>query len=108
MKKFYNYLTDTQSDNTFKSPLNLCVPQNLFFYCLELMHNLSSFLYFSTGFKELESHYLVPGDVFLLDGKKLSLPCDAVLHDLVEEHNKVQVTVCTKNEGESSVSHFPH
>lgn len=45
------------------------------------MHNLSSFLYFSTGFKELESHYLVPGDVFLLDGKKLSLPCDAVLID---------------------------
>lgn len=81
MKKFYNYLTDTQSDNTFKSPLNLCVPQNLFFYCLELMHNLSSFFYFSTGFKELESHYLVPGDVFLLDGKKLSLPCDAVLID---------------------------
>lgn len=33
------------------------------------------------GFKELESHYLVPGDVFLLDGKKLSLPCDAVLID---------------------------
>ncbi|POI32970.1 hypothetical protein CIB84_003278 [Bambusicola thoracicus] len=33
------------------------------------------------GFKELESHYLVPGDVFLLDEKKLSLPCDAVLID---------------------------
>uniref|UniRef100_A0A8C2TTM3 Cation-transporting ATPase n=1 Tax=Coturnix japonica TaxID=93934 RepID=A0A8C2TTM3_COTJA len=33
------------------------------------------------GFKELESRYLVPGDVFLLDGKKLSLPCDAVLID---------------------------
>uniref|UniRef100_A0A8C9ESW6 P-type ATPase A domain-containing protein n=1 Tax=Pavo cristatus TaxID=9049 RepID=A0A8C9ESW6_PAVCR len=32
-------------------------------------------------FKELESRYLVPGDVFLLDGKKLSLPCDAVLID---------------------------
>lgn len=30
------------------------------------------------------------------------------LHDLVEEHNKVQVTVCTKNEGESSLSRFPH
>uniref|UniRef100_A0A669PQ23 ATPase 13A5 n=1 Tax=Phasianus colchicus TaxID=9054 RepID=A0A669PQ23_PHACC len=27
------------------------------------------------------SRYLVPGDVFLLDGKKLSLPCDAVLID---------------------------
>lgn len=24
------------------------------------------------------------------------------LHDLVEEHNKVQVTVCVKSEGESS------
>ncbi|NXC39711.1 AT135 ATPase, partial [Penelope pileata] len=33
------------------------------------------------GCKELESRYLVPGDVFLLDGKKLSLPCDAVLID---------------------------
>uniref|UniRef100_A0A8C3PPZ2 Cation-transporting ATPase n=1 Tax=Calidris pygmaea TaxID=425635 RepID=A0A8C3PPZ2_9CHAR len=31
--------------------------------------------------KELESRYLVPGDMFLLDGKKLSLPCDAVLID---------------------------
>jgi len=30
------------------------------------------------------------------------------LHDLVEEHNKVQVTVCTKSEGESSASYFPH
>ncbi|NWQ98581.1 AT135 ATPase, partial [Burhinus bistriatus] len=35
----------------------------------------------SEGCKELESHYLVPGDMFLLDGKKLSLPCDAVLID---------------------------
>uniref|UniRef100_A0A8B9EFE4 Cation-transporting ATPase n=1 Tax=Anser cygnoides TaxID=8845 RepID=A0A8B9EFE4_ANSCY len=33
------------------------------------------------GCKELESRYLVPGDVFLLDRKKLSLPCDAVLID---------------------------
>uniref|UniRef100_A0A8B9IMM0 Cation-transporting ATPase n=1 Tax=Anser cygnoides TaxID=8845 RepID=A0A8B9IMM0_ANSCY len=31
--------------------------------------------------EELESRYLVPGDVFLLDRKKLSLPCDAVLID---------------------------
>uniref|UniRef100_A0A8C0FUS8 Cation-transporting ATPase n=1 Tax=Bubo bubo TaxID=30461 RepID=A0A8C0FUS8_BUBBB len=31
--------------------------------------------------KELESCYLVPGDMLLLDGKKLSLPCDAVLID---------------------------
>ncbi|PKU47631.1 hypothetical protein llap_2097 [Limosa lapponica baueri] len=35
----------------------------------------------SEGCKELESCYLVPGDMFLLDGKKLSLPCDAVLID---------------------------
>uniref|UniRef100_A0A8C3CNT9 Cation-transporting ATPase n=1 Tax=Cairina moschata TaxID=8855 RepID=A0A8C3CNT9_CAIMO len=35
----------------------------------------------SEGCKELESRYLVPGDVFLLDGKKLSLPCDAILID---------------------------
>uniref|UniRef100_A0A8C3K5N5 Cation-transporting ATPase n=1 Tax=Calidris pygmaea TaxID=425635 RepID=A0A8C3K5N5_9CHAR len=35
----------------------------------------------SEGCKELESRYLVPGDMFLLDGKKLSLPCDAVLID---------------------------
>ncbi|KAM6127577.1 LOW QUALITY PROTEIN: putative cation-transporting ATPase 13A5 [Phoenicopterus ruber ruber] len=35
----------------------------------------------SEGCKELESCYLVPGDVFLLDGKKLFLPCDAVLID---------------------------
>ncbi|XP_035400635.1 probable cation-transporting ATPase 13A5 [Cygnus atratus] len=35
----------------------------------------------SEGCKELESRYLVPGDVFLLDRKKLSLPCDAVLID---------------------------
>uniref|UniRef100_A0A8B9PET1 Cation-transporting ATPase n=1 Tax=Apteryx owenii TaxID=8824 RepID=A0A8B9PET1_APTOW len=33
------------------------------------------------GCKKLESRYLVPGDMFLLDGKKLSLPCDAVLID---------------------------
>ncbi|XP_064008986.1 probable cation-transporting ATPase 13A5 [Pogoniulus pusillus] len=33
------------------------------------------------GCKELESCYLVPGDMLLLDGKKLSLPCDAVLID---------------------------
>ncbi|KFP34125.1 putative cation-transporting ATPase 13A5, partial [Colius striatus] len=33
----------------------------------------------SEGCKELESFYLVPGDLFLLDGKKLALPCDAVL-----------------------------
>ncbi|KAK4819376.1 hypothetical protein QYF61_001655 [Mycteria americana] len=35
----------------------------------------------SEGCKELESRYLVPGDMFLLDGEKLSLPCDAVLID---------------------------
>uniref|UniRef100_A0A8C0FWQ9 Cation-transporting ATPase n=1 Tax=Bubo bubo TaxID=30461 RepID=A0A8C0FWQ9_BUBBB len=35
----------------------------------------------SEGCKELESCYLVPGDMLLLDGKKLSLPCDAVLID---------------------------
>uniref|UniRef100_A0A663MXX4 Cation-transporting ATPase n=1 Tax=Athene cunicularia TaxID=194338 RepID=A0A663MXX4_ATHCN len=35
----------------------------------------------SEGCKELESCYLVPGDMFLLDGKKLSLPCDAILID---------------------------
>uniref|UniRef100_A0A663DQK1 Cation-transporting ATPase n=1 Tax=Aquila chrysaetos chrysaetos TaxID=223781 RepID=A0A663DQK1_AQUCH len=35
----------------------------------------------SEGCEELESCYLVPGDMFLLDGKKLSLPCDAVLID---------------------------
>ncbi|NWX96331.1 AT135 ATPase, partial [Nothoprocta ornata] len=33
------------------------------------------------GDKKLESRHLVPGDMFLLDGKKLSLPCDAVLID---------------------------
>ncbi|NXU59559.1 AT135 ATPase, partial [Turnix velox] len=35
----------------------------------------------SEGCKEMESRYLVPGDMFLLDGRKLSLPCDAVLID---------------------------
>ncbi|XP_010141466.1 PREDICTED: probable cation-transporting ATPase 13A5, partial [Buceros rhinoceros silvestris] len=35
----------------------------------------------SEGCKVLESCYLVPGDVFVLDGKKLALPCDAVLID---------------------------
>ncbi|XP_069648488.1 probable cation-transporting ATPase 13A5 isoform X4 [Haliaeetus albicilla] len=35
----------------------------------------------SEGCEELESCYLVPGDMLLLDGKKLSLPCDAVLID---------------------------
>ncbi|KFV75437.1 putative cation-transporting ATPase 13A5, partial [Dryobates pubescens] len=35
----------------------------------------------SEGFKEMESRYLVPGDMLLLDGRKLSLPCDAVLID---------------------------
>uniref|UniRef100_A0A8C4V8R3 Cation-transporting ATPase n=1 Tax=Falco tinnunculus TaxID=100819 RepID=A0A8C4V8R3_FALTI len=35
----------------------------------------------SEGWKELESCCLVPGDMFLLDGKKLALPCDAVLID---------------------------
>lgn len=53
----------------------------LVFYCSELEHKWSSFSYYSTGCKELESRYLVPGDVFLLDGKKLSLPCDAILID---------------------------
>ncbi|NWJ02679.1 AT135 ATPase, partial [Crypturellus undulatus] len=33
------------------------------------------------GDKKLESRNLVPGDMFLLDGKKFSLPCDAVLID---------------------------
>ncbi|KYO40009.1 putative cation-transporting ATPase 13A2 isoform A [Alligator mississippiensis] len=33
------------------------------------------------GCKTLESHLLVPGDVLVLEGKKLSLPCDAVLID---------------------------
>ncbi|XP_009680413.2 probable cation-transporting ATPase 13A5 isoform X1 [Struthio camelus] len=33
------------------------------------------------GCKKLESRYLVPGDMFLLDGKKFPLPCDAVLID---------------------------
>ncbi|NXD13860.1 AT135 ATPase, partial [Nothocercus nigrocapillus] len=33
------------------------------------------------GDKKLESRHLVPGDMILLDGKKLSLPCDAVLID---------------------------
>ncbi|XP_019388093.1 PREDICTED: probable cation-transporting ATPase 13A5 [Crocodylus porosus] len=33
------------------------------------------------GCKTLESHFLVPGDVLVLEGKKLSLPCDAVLID---------------------------
>ncbi|XP_062458995.1 probable cation-transporting ATPase 13A5 [Pezoporus occidentalis] len=35
----------------------------------------------SEGCKETKSCYLVPGDMFLLDGKKLALPCDAVLID---------------------------
>ncbi|NXP54168.1 AT135 ATPase, partial [Heliornis fulica] len=35
----------------------------------------------SEGCKELESRYLVPGDMLLLDGKKFALPCDAVLID---------------------------
>uniref|UniRef100_A0A452HIJ8 Cation-transporting ATPase n=1 Tax=Gopherus agassizii TaxID=38772 RepID=A0A452HIJ8_9SAUR len=29
----------------------------------------------------LESHYLVPGDILVLEGKKHSLPCDAILID---------------------------
>ncbi|XP_054242164.1 probable cation-transporting ATPase 13A5 [Indicator indicator] len=35
----------------------------------------------SEGCKEMDSCYLVPGDMLLLDGRKLSLPCDAVLID---------------------------
>ncbi|NWU64687.1 AT135 ATPase, partial [Pterocles burchelli] len=35
----------------------------------------------SGGCRELESRYLVPGDMFLLDGRKRCLPCDAVLID---------------------------
>uniref|UniRef100_A0A672VE82 Cation-transporting ATPase n=1 Tax=Strigops habroptila TaxID=2489341 RepID=A0A672VE82_STRHB len=35
----------------------------------------------SDGCKETKSCYLVPGDMFLLDRKKLALPCDAVLID---------------------------
>ncbi|XP_069473523.1 probable cation-transporting ATPase 13A4 isoform X2 [Ambystoma mexicanum] len=31
------------------------------------------------GCKEIESRHLVPGDVFILPGKKLYLPCDAIL-----------------------------
>ncbi|XP_067398912.1 probable cation-transporting ATPase 13A5 [Emydura macquarii macquarii] len=33
------------------------------------------------GCKKLESHYLVPGDILILDEKKHSLPCDAILID---------------------------
>uniref|UniRef100_A0A452HII7 Cation-transporting ATPase n=1 Tax=Gopherus agassizii TaxID=38772 RepID=A0A452HII7_9SAUR len=33
------------------------------------------------GCKKLESHYLVPGDILVLEGKKHSLPCDAILID---------------------------
>uniref|UniRef100_A0A8C8S3S4 P-type ATPase A domain-containing protein n=1 Tax=Pelusios castaneus TaxID=367368 RepID=A0A8C8S3S4_9SAUR len=38
-------------------------------------------LYLTIGCKQLESHYLVPGDILVLEGKKHSLPCDAVLID---------------------------
>uniref|UniRef100_A0A8C3XII9 Cation-transporting ATPase n=1 Tax=Chelydra serpentina TaxID=8475 RepID=A0A8C3XII9_CHESE len=33
------------------------------------------------GYKKLESRYLVPGDILVLEGKKHSLPCDAILID---------------------------
>uniref|UniRef100_A0A8C0GCV2 Cation-transporting ATPase n=1 Tax=Chelonoidis abingdonii TaxID=106734 RepID=A0A8C0GCV2_CHEAB len=33
------------------------------------------------GCKKLESRYLVPGDILVLEGKKHSLPCDAILID---------------------------
>uniref|UniRef100_A0A8C5EYF5 Cation-transporting ATPase n=1 Tax=Gopherus evgoodei TaxID=1825980 RepID=A0A8C5EYF5_9SAUR len=33
------------------------------------------------GCKKLESHYLVPGDILVLEGKKHALPCDAILID---------------------------
>ncbi|XP_045143467.1 probable cation-transporting ATPase 13A4 [Echinops telfairi] len=33
------------------------------------------------GIQELESHFLVPGDLLLLTGNKVQMPCDAVLID---------------------------
>lgn len=32
-----------------------------------------------TGFQELESHHLVPGDMLVLKEGKTLLPCDAIL-----------------------------
>lgn len=32
-----------------------------------------------TGFQELESHHLVPGDMMVLKEGKALLPCDAIL-----------------------------
>uniref|UniRef100_A0A8C4V897 Cation-transporting ATPase n=1 Tax=Falco tinnunculus TaxID=100819 RepID=A0A8C4V897_FALTI len=44
-------------------------------------HNKVQVTVCTKSWKELESCCLVPGDMFLLDGKKLALPCDAVLID---------------------------
>uniref|UniRef100_A0A7M4FZ47 Cation-transporting ATPase n=1 Tax=Crocodylus porosus TaxID=8502 RepID=A0A7M4FZ47_CROPO len=44
-------------------------------------HNRLTSFGLTLGCKTLESHFLVPGDVLVLEGKKLSLPCDAVLID---------------------------
>lgn len=33
----------------------------------------------SAGIQEIESRYLVPGDLLSLSGNKMQLPCDAVL-----------------------------
>lgn len=36
---------------------------------------------FSAGVQELESRFLVPGDLLILTGNKVQMPCDAILID---------------------------
>lgn len=35
----------------------------------------------SAGVQELESRFLVPGDLLILTGNKVQMPCDAILID---------------------------
>lgn len=39
------------------------------------------FLTLSAGVQELESRFLVPGDLLILTGNKVQMPCDAILID---------------------------
>lgn len=39
------------------------------------------FLTLSAGVQELESRFLVPGDLLILMGNKVQMPCDAILID---------------------------
>lgn len=51
--------------------------------CVFVGKNLTQLclLILSAGVQELESRFLVPGDLLILRGNKVQMPCDAILID---------------------------